>query len=279
LGGTTTGFTHVGSTVSNPSGGPYVSTVFSWTAGTTSSPTEVVTGADTLGDTAATTLTFVNDSTAPAPTITAIGHGGYTTSATPAIGGIAGTQVADATHSADSRTVAVNIYSGPTTGGSPLQSFMPTIAAGAWSVSESALPANAHYTVQVIQTDALGNTGSTTRTFVIDTVAPTVTAAMSNGGGPSKVTVSGTAGTQAADATDSADTGTATVNICTQANYTSHGNTCSAGWAAFSSSTAVVAGSYTTTSGNIGNGTYFATVTQVDGAGNVGSVTTGPFVR
>ena len=278
LGGTSTGFTHVGSIVSTPAGGPFTSTVFSWNAGTSSSPTEVVTGADTVGDTASTTLTFVNDSTAPAPTVSAIGN---VKSTTPIIGGTAGTQAADATHSADSGTVVVKIYSGPTTGGALLQTFTPTIAAGTWSVSESALAANAQYTVQVTQTDALGNTGSATRTFVIDTVAPTVTASMSSGGGTSKITISGTAGTQVADAAHSADIATVTVNLCTQANYTSHANVCATGWevATFPAAVGVAGGTYTTTTNNIGNGTYYATVTQADAAGNVGSVTTGPFVR
>jgi hypothetical protein len=65
LGGTTTGWSHTPSTVSTPSGGPYGSNTFSWTAGTTSGPTEVVTGRDVAGNIAQTTLTFVNDSTAP----------------------------------------------------------------------------------------------------------------------------------------------------------------------------------------------------------------------
>jgi hypothetical protein len=70
LGGTTTGWTHTAPDVkTTPSGGPYVSNLFSWTAGTTTSPTEAVTGADTAGNTtAAPTLTFTNDSTAPATT-------------------------------------------------------------------------------------------------------------------------------------------------------------------------------------------------------------------
>ena len=65
LGGTTTGWSHTASTVSTPAAGPYVSGTFSWAAATTSSPTEVVTGRDVAGNTAATTLTFTNDSTAP----------------------------------------------------------------------------------------------------------------------------------------------------------------------------------------------------------------------
>src|SRR5207253_5282410 len=53
---------------------------FGWNAGTSSSPTEVVTGADAAGNTtAAASLTFTDDSTAPsvtAPSVTA----GYTNS-------------------------------------------------------------------------------------------------------------------------------------------------------------------------------------------------------
>ena len=65
LGSTPTNWTHTPSTVSTPTGGPYVSNSFSWTAGATSSPTEAVTGRDVDGNTAVTNLSFVNDSTAP----------------------------------------------------------------------------------------------------------------------------------------------------------------------------------------------------------------------
>jgi hypothetical protein len=66
LAGTSTGFSHVASVVSTPPGGPFVSTTFSWTAGTSSAPTETITGTDSFNGTATTTLTFVNDSAAPA---------------------------------------------------------------------------------------------------------------------------------------------------------------------------------------------------------------------
>jgi hypothetical protein len=65
--GTSTGWTHTPSTVSTPSGGPYVSAPFSWTAGTSTTPGEVVTGRDVAGNTTTTTLSFVDDSAAPAP--------------------------------------------------------------------------------------------------------------------------------------------------------------------------------------------------------------------
>ena len=70
LSGTTSGWTHTPSVVTTPTGGPYTSSTFSWDAGTTSSPTEVVTGKDAAGNQAATTLTFVNDSTPPTATLT-----------------------------------------------------------------------------------------------------------------------------------------------------------------------------------------------------------------
>ncbi len=72
LGGVATGWTHTGQTISTPVGGPYVSTsAFAWSAGTSSSPTEAVQGADNAGNTVTTTLTFTNDTTAPTGSVTA----------------------------------------------------------------------------------------------------------------------------------------------------------------------------------------------------------------
>ncbi len=75
LGGTTTGWSHTApGTITSPTGGPYNSggspNNFSWSAGTSSSPTEAIAGADNGGNTATTTLTFTNDTAATAPTIT-----------------------------------------------------------------------------------------------------------------------------------------------------------------------------------------------------------------
>ena len=69
LAGATTGWAHAPSTVSAPTGGPYVSNTFSWLAGTTTSPTETITGRDLANNTAVTTGSLVNDSTAPTGTI------------------------------------------------------------------------------------------------------------------------------------------------------------------------------------------------------------------
>jgi hypothetical protein len=278
LAGTTTGFSFAAGTVSTPAGGPFVSAPFSWGNGTASGPTETVTGTDSFGGIASTTLTFVNDSTAPAPTIGAAPPA-YTNSTTPTISGTAGTQAADATNSADNGSVTVKIYAGPTPTGSPLQTLTSPVTAGAWSVTPVGLPANAQYTAQVTQTDAVGNSGTASKTFVIDTAAPAVTATMSAGSGNgngAKVVVSGAAGIQPADAAHSADIPTTiTVTICTALN----GNVCASGAIVDSATTSGAGGSYTYTSKAIGTGTYYATVTESDVAGNVGSVTTLPFVR
>jgi hypothetical protein len=67
LSGTSTGWTHSASTVATPTGGPYTSNPFGWTAGTVSGPTELVTGRDVAGNTASSTLSYANDSLSPSP--------------------------------------------------------------------------------------------------------------------------------------------------------------------------------------------------------------------
>lgn len=67
LTGLSTGWSHTPSTVSTPAGGPYESAPFTWASVTIGSPGVTVTGRDVAGNTAATALTFVNDSTAPTP--------------------------------------------------------------------------------------------------------------------------------------------------------------------------------------------------------------------
>jgi hypothetical protein len=66
LGGISTGWTHTAGTVSTPTGGPFVSSSFSWTAGTATAPTVAIVGTDHVGNAnTATTLTFTNDVTGP----------------------------------------------------------------------------------------------------------------------------------------------------------------------------------------------------------------------
>ena len=94
--GPSTGWTHSSSLVGTPAAGPYVSAPFSWTAGTTSSPTQTVTGRDAAGNAVSTTLVFVDDSTPPAGgSVDATGLAGtggrYSTSLTLSLGFTKGT--------------------------------------------------------------------------------------------------------------------------------------------------------------------------------------------
>ena len=194
LGGTSTGFTHTGGTVSTPAGGPYVSSTFSWTGSTTSSPTEVVTGTDNVGNTVTTTLTFVNDSTAPVNNLTLSGQSG---------GGsyLSGTTVYYHGSTAGSLTITnalTDSGSGPASSGYPALGgtstgfthtggTVSTPAGGpyvsstfSWTGSTTSSP-----TEVVTGTDNVGNTVTTTLTFVNDSTAPVnnLTLSGQSGGG------------------------------------------------------------------------------------------------
>jgi Fn3 associated len=77
LTGSTGGWSHAPSQVTTPAGGPYVSATFSWGSGTSSSPSETVTGRDVADNLASTTLNFTDDSTGPSGgSVNATGLGG-----------------------------------------------------------------------------------------------------------------------------------------------------------------------------------------------------------
>ena len=65
LGGSSGGWSHTPSLVSSPAGGPYASNAFSWSAGTSSSPSDTVTGRDVADNFTSSTLDLVQDSTGP----------------------------------------------------------------------------------------------------------------------------------------------------------------------------------------------------------------------
>ena len=179
LGGTTTGWSHTTSTVSSPAGGPYESNSFGWNAGTTSSPTEVVTGADTAGNTTgSSTLTFTNDSTAPA-------GGALTVNGVPATGVTPQSYDADGSFPIDARTD----YS-ETGGESGLASSTLVRTTASFSTpdtcgtfgspitlvgnpSESGL-ATGCYKYTLTGTDNVGNTVSISTIVKVDTDNPTV---------------------------------------------------------------------------------------------------------
>jgi hypothetical protein len=87
LSGGAGGWSHSPSTVTTPAGGPFVSAAFGWSAGTSSAPSELVTGRDTADNFTSTTINFTDDSVGPGGgSVAAGGLGGtgsrYSTSTT-----------------------------------------------------------------------------------------------------------------------------------------------------------------------------------------------------
>jgi type II secretory pathway pseudopilin PulG len=202
LGGTSTGWTHVASTVSSPVGGPYVSTPFSWVAGTTSSPTEVVTGTDSFGfPNAGTTLTLTNDSTAPtggALTVngTAATAGGSTSSSAITnftIGtrndynaDAGGSGVASSTLTVRSETLTAGTCGAPGSGG-PFTA--PTTISG--TTQPAGIVKGFCYLYTLTGTDNVGNSTNLTTTVKVPLVALTVSP-VRGPAGTTGVTLSGT---------------------------------------------------------------------------------------
>lgn len=156
LTGTTTGWTHTPSTVSTPAGGPYVSNTFSWTAGTTSGPGEVVIGSDVAGNTAATALTMVNDSTNPSGGSISYTNG-YTSGTSVVVTYTSGT---DAGSGVDSTLARIKRSVAPLTGGvcgtyltNNNYALNPTSP-----YTDSNLSSGNCYTYQYVTTDNVGHT-------------------------------------------------------------------------------------------------------------------------
>ena len=129
-----------------------------------------VTQGDAAGNSATSSaIAFTVDTTAPAPIVLAPAAGSSTSSTTPTLAGNAGFAAGDAS------TVTVKVYNGAGTGGTLNQTKTPTVSGGTWSVPASTLT-DGVYTVTVTQTDAAGNTGTSSPvSFTVDGVAPVVT--------------------------------------------------------------------------------------------------------
>jgi hypothetical protein len=165
LGGTTAGFAHTPSVVTSPTGGPYVSNAFTWLAGTTSSPTETVTGTDLANNAAITSGTLVNDSTAPTGSIS------YTNSYSP------GRYVAVTFSGADSGSglagAQLQRQSANLRGGScgAFGSFADIGPANPVSpFNDTSVTNSKCYRYQYVLTDAVGNsfTATTSSTALVD---------------------------------------------------------------------------------------------------------------
>jgi len=107
------------------------------------------------------------DVTAPVVTLTAPAGGSSLGTSTPTFSGAAGTAPGD------SNTVAVKIYAGTTASGTPVQTLMAAVAAGAYSAAAIAPLPDGTYTARAEQADQSGNIGlSDLSTFAVDTAAP-----------------------------------------------------------------------------------------------------------
>ncbi len=106
------------------------------------------------------------DLTAPSVTLTTPAAAALLTDSTPTLSGACTT---------GDGTVSVPIYSGASATGTPVQTASASCSSATWSVDAASL-ADGDYTAKALQTDGAGNTGeSGTRTFTIDTTAPSAT--------------------------------------------------------------------------------------------------------
>jgi acid phosphatase family membrane protein YuiD len=169
------GWTHTGSTVSTPPGGPYVSDPFTWAAATSTSPTATVTGTDVADNTSASSLTFTNDVTGP--TGGSVTYSGVaSTSSSVSVGFAAGT---DAGAGVNAGSAVLQRASAAYVAGAceAFASFSTIAAAPAIEPFADTLPSDGCYKYQYVVSDNVGNATSYTSPNVVirDTVTPTLT--------------------------------------------------------------------------------------------------------
>lgn len=112
-------------------------------------------------------LSTAADWVAPAVTLTTPAEGSYTKSTSVTLAGAAGNA------SGDSTTVTLETYSGAAATGTPVLTRAVTRSTTTWTTAVTTL-GEGTYTARATQADSAGNTGtSSTRTFTIDTTAPT----------------------------------------------------------------------------------------------------------
>ncbi len=162
LAGATGGWTHSASTVSAPAGGPYVSTAFTWSDGTSSAPTETVTGRDASGNSDTTTLSFVNDSDPPVGTTVSYPDGYQADESVP-VSFTDGTDAAGIAARQLQRSAA-GLTDGTCGSFSGFSDIGPNDPASPYSDTAAT---NGHcYTYRYVVTDRLGNVGIATSSNV-----------------------------------------------------------------------------------------------------------------
>src|SRR4051795_5616827 len=122
-------------------------------------------------DTTPATHGWTIDLSLPAVTLTAPADGSATSDTTPTFSGSAGTAAGDA------GTVAVRLYAGGSTAGSPVQTLTTVRSSsdGSWSVRADAPLDEGAYTAYARQTGASGTGNSAVRSFTVDTTPPQTT--------------------------------------------------------------------------------------------------------
>jgi Bacterial Ig-like domain len=132
----------------------------------------------TATDQSTASVTTASDWVAPNVTLTTPADGSYSKTTSVTLSGAAGSASGDAT------TVTLNLYAGSAATGTPVLTRSVTRSGAAWSTSVTTL-GEGTYTAVATQADGAGNTGtSATRTFTIDTTAPTrVSMSAVDGGG------------------------------------------------------------------------------------------------
>ncbi|MCD6725894.1 MAG: Ig-like domain-containing protein, partial [Solirubrobacteraceae bacterium] len=162
-------------TASVESGGQYAVDAAALADGTYTARAEQSDAAGNTGQSATTTFTVDSsapDTTPPVVDLRTPADGSVSSVARPILSGLAGTKQGDLA------TVTVLVHAGSSTSGALLQTLSATRQEdGTFSVFADSL-ADGVYTAYARQSDAAGNTGSSaTRTFTVDTTAPTVTIA------------------------------------------------------------------------------------------------------
>ncbi len=203
-------------------------------------------------------VSFVVDATAPSPTIRVPAANASLATGSPVISGRASTGATDST------TITVKLYGGASATGAPVRTLTTTRTGNAWTLTTAPPLPDGQYTAQAEQADSVGNVGlSATRTFRIDTAAPSLVISAPTDGQRvgARPAFSGTAGIALGDSA------TVTVRVYSGAvvsgpvvrTLTATRNATTGAWAV------------TTPAPGFADGQYTARATQLDAAGNSGT--------
>jgi large repetitive protein len=209
---------------------------------------------DAAGNVGRSSATFTVDTTPPAVTLTSPAAGTVNVSK-PTFSGAAGTAPGDFS------TIAVQVFTGTSATGTAVQSLSAAASGAAWSVTATGPLADGTYTARATQQDSAGNTGTSTRTFTIDTATPVVSVSSPSAG----ATVAASASITGTAATAPIDQPTVTINVYPGA---------AASGTPWETLTANVGptGSWSVTPPNVfAEGQYTVQASQADSAGNVGT--------